>query len=140
MKTIIVFTSIRFLSFFLSHCLHQFLIHNKKILRKKFVLIFCYIFFSQKAANISSFVFSTLTNTGLCFTTKKKWRHCSANSTCMSLFDGHVWNHLWVKGTFVKSFDLIDFELLRITCIFSVNLIYIRYEAGNRPHGSLNMI
>ena len=90
MKRIIVLTDN-----FLRHSVFYFFYHivfigfsfiTKKSLIEKCVLIFCYTFFSQKTANNGSFVFSNLSSNGLCLTTKKKWRHCGANSTCIKVF------------------------------------------------------
>ena len=67
-----------YFNFFLSHCLHQFPIHNeKKVSWKSCVFIFCQTFFSQKAINNTSFACQIT----LCFTTKKKWRHYCLSST-----------------------------------------------------------
>ena len=83
MKIIIVLNSnfLRTLYFnlFLSHCLHQFPIHNeKKSLMKKLCVHFLPdIFFSKGNKQY----FFCLPNNTLCFTTKKKWRHYCLSST-----------------------------------------------------------
>ena len=59
MKTIIVvninfFKTYCILTFFSSHCLHQFPIHNEKKFHRS-VFIFCYLFYFQKTVNNGSF-------------------------------------------------------------------------------------